>query len=314
MKKTLALSGLVMGIVLGSFSIAAAYTLGTDNVVINDVGNNGYMYLAPNSNISGNTMTWSGTYFVDLCVSATAPYDLSCSRYLSAQTQVDLAVLAPTIGYDGVFLAVGTANATSSYIAFRVSGGLLSFIYGPENIDWNSLSVAPPLDFNAVKFVATSTSFFSGTTSSSTLEAISLECSQSGNIFAAALCRAFAYLWIPNPTVLNQYSQIGPALATKFPLSWFYQVQTAVNTVSTTTLSSPIWTMNFHDIGIGSTTPMGNVLPNLVVFSSSTVKQYITETQWTALMTLAGAAIWLLAFYTLYGIGHRLFTGHKNTV
>jgi len=189
-------------------------------------------------------------------------------------------------------------------IVFDASGGT-----PPPN--WGAVIVAPALDFGAIQYVATSTSLFSGD-ASGTLQAIANQCSETGNVFSLALCRAFSYLFIPNPTVLNQYLTIGPTLQDKFPVSWFYQLQTEINTVSTTTLSSPVWTMNLHDIGVGSTTSMGNIMPNMIVFSSSTVKHYITDSQWNALMTLAGAAIWLIAFYTLYGIGNRLFTGHKN--
>jgi len=182
-----------------------------------------------------------------------------------------------------------------------------------NSINWTDLEVVPPIDFGAVQFVATSTSFFSGDASGS-LQALADECSTTGNIFSNALCRAFAYLFVPNPTVLDQYQNLGPQLQTKFPVSWVYQVQAEINTAATTTLSSPVWTMNLHDAGIGSTTPLGNILPNMVVFSSSTVKRYISDAQWNALMTLAGAAIWLVAFYTLYAIGHRLFTGHRQVV
>lgn len=219
--------------------------------------------------------------------------------------------------YNVRFYAQSVPGITAEYMRDS-SGVMMVSIFdasgGTPTPNWGAITVAPPIDFNAVSFVSTSTSFFSATNSSSTLEAIAEQCSTTGNVFSYGLCRAFSYLFVPNPSVLNQFQNLGPQLETRFPVSWVYQVQDEIDNAATTTLSSPVWTMNLQDIGIGSTTSMGNILPNMVVFSSSTVKHYISDSQWNALMTLAGAAIWLVAFYTLYGIGHKLFSGHRQHV
>jgi len=347
MKKTLVL--LLGAVILGSFSIAEANVIASQPVASTPVAAQGgghniaswclpvssayqmasvsfvvtsgakqqayalYFSEATNSDCSSRTLIGSaGTATVSS--SSVNVVDVTAQNWQLSGVSYMLLELSDN-GTAGTMTnpTLGTTGQTTGAIFDNNAFILVLDQYGNTTVpDWADIVISPAIDWSDLAIIATSSSLFGD--SSSTLENISNQCADSGNIFTKALCRAFTFLWIPNPTVLNQYTEIGPQLATKFPLSWFYQIQTEINTVSTTTLSSPTWTMNFHDIGIGSSTPMGNILPNLIVFSSSTVKHYISESNWNALMTLAAAAIWLGAFYTLYAVGHNLFTGRIKSL
>jgi len=166
-----------------------------------------------------------------------------------------------------------------------------------ESINWYDLSVVPPIDFEALKFVATSTSFFSGQ-ASGTLQAIANECAQTGNIFAEALCRTTAYLFIPNPAVLDQYTTLASSTADKFPFSYIFGVIylfTELNASSTTNMIAPH--IDFSSVDPASSTPFGSFLPDMTIMSSTSIKQYMPEGFWELVYALMIAAIWLgLAF------------------
>jgi len=126
---------------------------------------------------------------------------------------------------------------------------------------------------NAQSFLtATSSSLFSGMSATSTLAALNGQCSQSGNIFAEALCVSFSFLFIPDPSTLSSFSTLPQLAEQHFPFSWLAQVQSTWAALSaSSTLNEPSYAYNFHDLGIGSTTPLGNILPNVSAFSSSTI-------------------------------------------
>jgi len=347
MKKTLVLFACI-AFSLGSFSIASANTIATQPIHNTPITTTTGHYIAswclP---ISSSYNTSQLTYYASTSIKYqsytvffTEYTDSGCttgSNLLGSQsagipstTTVNVLDITSSIPLSGVayMLVTISDNGTGGTMSEATWGttGLATgldynnnaFIllldqYGNTTVpDWADISVSPPINWSDLSIVSTSTSLFGD--ASSTLESIANDCAESGNIFSKALCRAFSYLFIPNPTVLNQFTAIGPTLETKFPVSWFYQVQTEIQSVATTTLSSPVWTMNLANIGIGSTTSMGNFLPNLTIFSSSTVKTYISESNWQLLMILAGASVWLGAFYTLYAVGHNLFTGRIKSL
>jgi len=306
MKKTLLVA--VLAAWIASFSFAAAYGPGEDITAQTLVTQTGTVTLSSDL-LSQSIFTITG--YVD-------PGFVGCgfsktSGFGTPFTTGTCVVANNTYRFDVTTTNTGlypSGQLGSFYITVDWNGAF----YGGSGINWNQISVAPPIDFAAIQYVATSTSIFSGTTSSSTLEAIANECADSGNIFTRALCRAFSYLFIPNPTVLNQYQSIPTDLAARFPASWFYQIQDEIDSFATSTQSAPVWSMNLHSIGIGSTTPMGNFLPDITFFSSTTIKGYFTDAQWNAGQTLLAATFWMLAFYTLYAIGHRLFIPKHNSV
>lgn len=139
---------------------------------------------------------------------------------------------------------------------------------------------------------ATSSSFFSGQSATSTYEALAGQCAEEGNIFSRGLCVAGVFLFIPSAQTLGQYSQLKDTLGVKFPFSYVVSAtDTWKELTASSTANAPTWTYDFGDLGFGSTTPMGNILPNITVFSSSTVTQYFPTGTFDLLRGLASIAL-----------------------
>lgn len=180
-------------------------------------------------------------------------------------------------------------QGTVSAIAFNLSG---NGFFGPTSgASFGSVSTSS----------ATSSSLFSGS-ASSTLALISAQCSGSGNLFSEALCLTFSYLFVPDPTILNSFATLPTHVSSRFPFSWVSGVQTSIAALSATTSTTTMVSLayNYHDLGIGSTTPMGNILPNITVFSRATIETYISPTLWDTFQTLIALAIWLAFGYDVF--------------
>jgi len=116
------------------------------------------------------------------------------------------------------------------------------------------------------------------------------------------------YLFVPQPTDFGAYGNFKTAIASKFPFSYFFSIKATWDTLQVGAADqSPTWSMDFHDLGIGSTTSMGNFLPNQVIFSASTTKQYFGDTLFGLYMALFSATIWISFFtYIFFDIKHLL--------
>jgi len=148
---------------------------------------------------------------------------------------------------------------------------------------------------------ATSSALFSGLTASSTLTSLASQCSQQGNLFAEGLCTAFAFLFVPAPNTLDAYPALRDTLATKFPFSYVTSVTDTWDAlVASSTANMNGVSIGLHDAGIGSTTPMGNILPNLSVLSVASLETYLSESVWTLLKGLASIAIWLTLILDIF--------------
>lgn len=109
------------------------------------------------------------------------------------------------------------------------------------------------------------------------------------------LCRVGAFLAIPNQTSLNQFTTLSATTKEKFPFSYVVTVLTTWGTLTaSSTANAPTFTYSLHDLGIGSTTPLGNILPNITIFSSSTVQTYFPSSTFDAFKTLASIALVLI--------------------
>jgi len=156
-------------------------------------------------------------------------------------------------------------------------------------------------DFSITVGQATSTSFF-GSSATSTGSCDSVE-----SAAGWAICSAFAYLFIPDTDTLAGFFAIPSTASTKFPFSWIYGVQTQISTMSaSSTQNMSTLSFNLSSLGIGSTTAIGNILPNATVFSSSTITQYIGAGTWSTFQTLISTALWLLLVGYIFNRGRRL--------
>jgi len=194
----------------------------------------------------------------------------------------------------------GSTGAPENFsIPFRILGGEFT------SIDWDALSVAPPIDFGAVQFVATSSTLFSdGTT---TLEQIASQCDDSGNLFARGLCYAGSFLFVPNPSTLDDFFSIPEAASGKFPFSWIFGVRDVVQDLSASSTDNMISVdFGLNSLGIGSSTPVGNLLPTFTGFSADTITDYIGTGMWNSFQALIAAGLWLGLVVHVYHFARRL--------
>jgi len=209
------------------------------------------------------------------------------------------------VGYTGQVNFIGTSAASSTCVAGCVQNtGQPYFVLssGSSTIDWTQANIATPIDWSDIVFVSTTTGLFSGTSSQSALDFIADRCEDpNNNLFSRGLCYAGVYLFIPDPGILNNYAQLPTLMQTKFPFSWVAQVKEAI-TARTAGVSGQMTAFSFNlaNLGIGSSTPIGNVLPNYVGFSSTTVTQYIGLSTWNAGQALIAAALWLALGLDIY--------------
>jgi len=110
-----------------------------------------------------------------------------------------------------------------------------------------------------------------------------------------------AFLFIPNSSAFQSYSSLPLLIQGKFPFSYLYSMKdTWESLVASSTANSPSIVLNLHDLGIGSTTTMGNILPNFTGFSASTTKEYFPTGTFDLLKALASAALILTLFSDIF--------------
>jgi len=177
-----------------------------------------------------------------------------------------------------------STSGTVQALAFNLSG---DGFFGPtEGVSFGDLNATTTSDYSLFQ-----------DTASSTLAVIAARCAGS-NIFAESLCSAAVFLFVPSAEVMNGFTSIPADAATRFPFSWIAGAKTEFDslTVSSTTAMTAL-AYNFADLGIGSTSPMGNILPNVTVFSKDTIETYISPSLWATFQTLIAAGMWLGFFF-----------------
>lgn len=116
-----------------------------------------------------------------------------------------------------------------------------------------------------------------------------------------SLSDCVGYLFLPQADSFGAYTALETQAASKFPFSYVASIATVWKSlVASTTANSPTLAYNFHDAGIGSTTALGNFLPNVTAFSASTTKQYFPAGTFDVLKGLASIALILGLFVDIF--------------
>jgi len=150
---------------------------------------------------------------------------------------------------------------------------------------------------------------------SSTLGIIQARCTGTGGgVFGEAVCAAFSFLFIPNPSILNGYASMPAEMGNHFPVSYVAGVAAAFNSLNASSTANMITvSLPFHSIAIGTSSPLG--LSNLVsadvdAFSTSTIEHYIGTSNWALFQSLIALAIWLTLasdiFFTVRNQMHKV--------
>lgn len=188
-------------------------------------------------------------------------------------------------------------------LAFRISDSVGDPGVG-DGIPWGAYYTPSIYSPDAPALVASSSLWESYEATTTLLE---LErCVDSGNAFSRALCLSLSYLFMPNPAVLDSWATLPDQTAAKFPFSVVAEVKEAfITDAASSSENLPALEMNLHALGVGSTTAMGNILPDFDFFSSSTILQYIPDPIWDAGQTLMAAAMWMAVAGDIYATVRR---------
>jgi len=213
------------------------------------------------------------------------------------QATADATVKCITVGENG-FMGIGK-NAK-----YNAAGDTPYFeLYANALPDWNAISF-PAVFSTTSAAIAASSSLWGAYATSSQLAA---QCT-TGNVFADAICEAFSFVFVPNPNVLSQWALLPQVILGKFPFSWFTGIQTTyAGLVASTTPNFLPVAINFHDAGVGSTTPFANLLPNVTVLSTTTISTYIPTPVWNFMQGLIAFALWLgLADFIFFEVRNEM--------
>jgi len=251
------------------------------------------------SHFTGCTLT-AGTYYLLLSSNSAAVTTLTGSSYSTY-----------TGGQAGNSSLAGAFSSTDAQ-----SRGVYDFVFAlcsdadctltPSAIDWSALYF-PSVYSTSSAAIAASSTLWGAYATSTQLAAVC----NTGNLLGDGICDAAQYLFVPNPHVLDGFFALPASAAQKFPFSWIYGVQTefsSLTVASTTAMSS--FTFNLGNLGIGSTTSMGNILPNTEVFSKNTIETYISPTLWATFQTLIAAAMWLSFFWYEFNRARHMAKPH----
>jgi len=260
----------------------------------------------------GKSATTTDTFFTggDQWATTTlpTPYTMDPTRTYRLAIAIDGVNSGDDVYVFGTNLAVwgggaalpgdASAQGTVAALAFNLSGN--NFFGDPSGASFGDISTST---------IAGDSLFGEG--ASSTLALISERCSGS-NIFAEALCSAFSFMFLPSTETLEAFTGIPEVAAERFPFSWIYGVKSEIESLSvSSTTAMTALAYNYANLGIGSTTPMGNILPNIEVFSKNTIETYISPGLWANFQTLIAAGMWLSFFFFEFNRARRL--AHKHT-
>jgi len=245
------------------------------------------------------------------------------SGFLQADV-VGTCVLKPQYFYEVV---ISLANNGTS-----IGGAVFSDVtfYGTKNLDpsWNVTYAGVGSDTSPFfpQFAVTGDGFFITPTASSTglfLSGAQEFCNSAfgtttagvfgiGTDIANGLCQAIGYLFVPTPASTQQYADLSRYTQTRIPFSYFYQLDTLYgNLIATTSPTFISVELPFSSLGIGSSTSLGNFLPDVDAFSTSTLSTYLSDPVRGSLRFLMSSAVWLLFAYYAYGVVTRMMSNHR---
>jgi len=195
-----------------------------------------------------------------------------------------------------------TACAGSTYLYFILQSGNTLYTSATTTLAIDATSINTGINGNSYEWVGRIDDTYSSFAPPSVLPLSPSVC----NPFSAQITSAFlnstfsisdcfSFLFQPTETSLAQFQTLASTTQSKFPFSYIASVNSVWSgLVASSTSNSPSFVYNLHDLGIGSTTPLGNILPNATVFSASTTMQYFPSGTFDTLKALAGIAIILV--------------------
>lgn len=116
-----------------------------------------------------------------------------------------------------------------------------------------------------------------------------------------SLSDCLGYIFLPSANAFAPYGTMVGTFENVFPFSYVTSVVNTWDTLqASTTENVPTYGIRLHDVGIGSTTPLGNILPNFDALSTTTIEKYLSPTLLALFKSIASAAIWLTFFADVF--------------
>jgi len=109
------------------------------------------------------------------------------------------------------------------------------------------------------------------------------------------LVNAGGFLFTPSVDAVNKLGSLQYEVRDRFPFSYFQSVINGIDALHATSTTQMVsYNLNLHDAGIGTTSPMGNILPNFTFLSSSSIQSYYPAGLFDAFKGLVSAVLWLM--------------------
>lgn len=129
-----------------------------------------------------------------------------------------------------------------------------------------------------------------------------------GSNISVGICDVAVYLFVPSIGVLQEFRDFGSTTQSKFPFSYIQGFGGVFSSLTaSTTANIPKLSIGLGDLGIGSTTPLGNILPNFDLLSTTTVTEYLPSGVWSLFLWLISAGLWLNFGFTIFNDALKRF-------
>lgn len=213
--------------------------------------------------------------------------------------------------YDIILSRTGSEDSSNYYVLARGSSGITfggtAYLYGGwQNQGWTAVgsgawsSIGVQVN-GTVPILLNGTENFSAFEASTTTSYSSVTCTPPTNILdvGGGISYAFCFLFTPNASVIDQYGTLSGLVETKIPFSYISEFNTIFSSLSTSTSTVTGVTLPLHDTGIGSTSPIGNIIPN-VEFNKASITHYLSDSVYAIFMLLQATAFWLATGFYIY--------------
>lgn len=120
---------------------------------------------------------------------------------------------------------------------------------------------------------------------SSPTSTITTGCSNYNTWFTSGLCSLTAFLFVPGEGAINQYADFQSRAESKFPFNWFSSIYAVFSSATSSAESFPV-------VAYAPTSSPYNV--SVIIFSTSTIDTYYTETYRVSFRILMVAVVYFL--------------------
>lgn len=121
-----------------------------------------------------------------------------------------------------------------------------------------------------------------------------------GQSIALGACNVGVFLFVPSTGALANFASLASTTQTKIPFSYVYEVRDIFSGLSASTTSN-LSTLTINFPSIGSSTPLGSLVPStVVVLSTSTIGTYLSEPIRAFFLSLQRIALWAAFLFLIY--------------